>query len=40
MASNVEATKKAYESFQRGDIPALISNTTRAAMAVTVKRLI
>jgi ketosteroid isomerase-like protein len=24
MASNVEATRKAYESFQRGDIPALI----------------
>jgi hypothetical protein len=24
MASNVEATRKAYESFQRGDIPSLI----------------
>ena len=24
MASNVDATKKAYESFQRGDVPALI----------------
>jgi uncharacterized protein len=24
MASNVEATKKAYETFKRGDIPALI----------------
>ena len=24
MASNVEATKKGYECFQRGDIPSLI----------------
>ena len=24
MASNVEATRKGYEAFQRGDIPALI----------------
>jgi len=24
MASNVETTKKGYESFQRGDIPTLI----------------
>jgi uncharacterized protein len=26
MASNIEATKKGYESFQRGDIPSLLGD--------------
>ena len=26
MASNVEATKRGYEFFQRGDIPSLLRN--------------
>ena len=26
MASNIEATKKGYEAFQRGDIPSLMKD--------------
>ena len=30
MTSNIEATKKGYEFFQRGDIPSLINGLVEA----------